>query len=71
MRSVNAIDATAMHNLEQLQEACEKKGITIVLSHVNRQPMEVMKKSGFDKKIGADNFCAHIDDALKRAQDLQ
>ena len=71
MRSVNAIDATAMHNLEQLQEACEKKDITIVLSHVNRQPMEVMKKSGFDKKIGADNFCAHIDDALKRAQDLQ
>ena len=71
MRSVNAIDATAMHNLEQLQEACEKKGITIVLSHVNRQPMEVMKKSGFDKKIGADYFCAHIDDALKRAQDLQ
>lgn len=71
MRSVNAIDATAMHNLEQLQEACEKQGITIVLSHVNRQPMDVMKKSGFDKKIGADNFCAHIDDALKRAQDLQ
>ena len=71
MRGVNAIDATAMHNMEQLYETCAKKGITMVLSHVNSQPRSVMKKAGFDKKIGLENFCAHIDDALKRAEDLQ
>ena len=71
MRGVNAIDATAMHNMEQLYETCAKKGITMVLSHVNSQPRSVMKKAGFDKKIGQENFCAHIDDALKRAEDLQ
>lgn len=71
MRSVNAIDATAMHNLEQLQEECSKKGITMVLSHVNAQPKTVMVKAGFDKLIGEDNFCSHIDDALARAKDLQ
>ena len=27
----------------------------------------LMKKAGFDKKIGAENFCVHIDEALERA----
>lgn len=71
MRSVSAIDATAMHNLEQLYEQCRKKNICMIFSHVNEQPMHVMQKAGFVDKIGNENFCAHIDDALKRAQDLQ
>lgn len=70
MRSVNAIDATAMHHLEELFEGCEKKKIRLVLSHVNEQPMKVMQKAGFVEKVGADNFCNHIDDALKRAENL-
>ncbi len=71
MRSVNALDATAMHSLEQLYEKCKKKNMTLILSHVNEQPMRTIKKAGFDKLVGEDNFCAHIDDALKRAGDLQ
>lgn len=71
MRSVSAIDATAMHNMEQLYSDCEKKNIKLVFSHVNEQPMNVMRKDGFVDKVGVENFCAHIDDALQRAQDLQ
>ena len=67
MRGVPALDVTAMNSLEQLRKKCEKKGIKLVLSHVNPQPMEVMKKSGFYDKVGADNFCPHIDDALELA----
>lgn len=70
MRSVNAIDATAMRNLDKIRHACKKEGMTLILSHVNEQPMSVMKKSGFYDKVGAENFCAHIDDALKRAESL-
>lgn len=70
MRSVNAIDATAMRNLDKIRHACKKKGMTLILSHVNEQPMNVMKKSGFYDKVGAENFCPHIDDALKRAESL-
>ena len=71
MRSVSAIDATAMHNLEQLQEECVKKEIHLVLSHVNEQPMKVMTKAGFVDKVGRENFCSHIDEALQRAEELQ
>ena len=48
----------------------EKNNVTLILSHVNEQPMSVMKKSGFDVKVGSENFCDHIDSALARAEEL-
>lgn len=68
MRSVNAIDATAMHALEELYANCCKKGVQLIFSHVNEQPMLIMHKSGFCDKVGAENFCIHIDEALERAK---
>ena len=70
MRSVSAIDATAMHSLEQLHEKYAKKNIQIILSHVNEQPRAVMDKAGFTQEIGEENFCTHIDEALERAKKL-
>ena len=71
MRSVNAIDSTAMRNFERLYKECQKKKVTLIFSHVNSQPMSIMHKAGFYEEVGADNFCTHINDAMKRAQDLQ
>ena len=71
MGGVKALDATAMQSLEKLYEECSKKKIHIIISHINPQPLSVMQKSGFDKKIGLDNFCLHFSDAISRAQDLQ
>ncbi len=70
MRSVSTIDATAMRNLEILFEDCRNRGVQLIMSHVNEQPMKVIHKAGFDQKLGEDNFCAHIDDALARAQKI-
>lgn len=70
MRSVPTLDATALNALESLHKKCEAKNITLVFSHVNAQPMSVMKKAGFVAKVGEVNFCPHIDDAIARAQDL-
>jgi SulP family sulfate permease len=70
MRAVPAIDATAMNALESIYDKCKKHGVTLILSHVNEQPMRVMKKSGFYDSVGASNFCNHIDQALKRASKL-
>ena len=71
MRAVSAIDATAMNSLEQLYKKCKSKGVALVLSHVNEQPLHAMQKSGFYDKVGAENFCAHIDDALIRANKIK
>ena len=70
MRSVPAIDSTAMNALFNLTKVCEIKGITMVFSHVNKQPLNVMKKSGFVDLVGRENFCPNISAALKHAEEL-
>ena len=68
MRSVTSLDATAMNSIEALYKKCVKKNVKLILSHVNSQPYEVMKKAGFVEKIGEENFCNHIDEALSLAE---
>ena len=70
MRSVPALDSTAMNALQNLVKYCEAKGITPIFSHVNEQPMHVMEKAGFVELVGKDNFCTNISDALKHAEEL-
>ncbi len=67
MSNVPSIDATVMKNLEVLATACESHGVTLILSHVNEQPMKVMKKAGFCERVGEGNFRKNIDDALDHA----
>lgn len=69
MRGVPAIDSTAMNSLAALYERCEKKNITLILSHVNEQPLKAMKKSGFYKTVGSQNFCSDIHAAIERANE--
>ena len=70
MRGVPAVDATAMHSLEQLYEDCKKHNVQLIFSHVNEQPYKTMEKDGFVEMVGKENFCKHIDDALERAASL-
>lgn len=67
MQSVSSLDSTAMNALVTLYKQCEEAGVKLILSHVCKQPMKVMVKSGFCKMIGEINICEHIGDALKLA----
>lgn len=68
MRSVPAVDATALKALEEMHDHCEKRGITVVYSHVNEHPMKTMKKAGLVEKIGEENFRPNINSALNWAE---
>lgn len=70
MRSVPAMDVNALHTLQGVVKTCKKKQITLLLSHVNEQPLKMMQKAGFDQEIGVENICSNIDDALIRASML-
>lgn len=70
MRSVPAMDATGFRSLQKVYEACKKNHITLIFSHVQEQPMSVMQKAEFDKVVGKENFCDHIDTALARAEEI-
>lgn len=70
MRGVPSLDATAMNSLVTVYEDCKKRNVTLIFSHVNEQPYHTMSKAGFVNRVGKENFCRHIDDALRRAANL-
>ena len=70
MRSVPAIDVTALRALRDLVERAKKKGVTVVFSHVNEQPRHMMEKADFVNTVGAENFQPNIDAALDRAEKI-
>jgi SulP family sulfate permease len=70
MRSVPALDTTAMNALTDLHNRCVKKNITLILSHVNEQPMRVMEKAGYVDLVGRENFCRNIDEAIELAEEI-
>ena len=71
MRSVPAIDVTAIRSLEMLIKRATKKEIAIIFSHVNEQPMHALEKSGIVDMVGRENFLPHIDEAIDRAIELK
>jgi len=70
MRSVPAMDVSALRKLEELHAMCKKKHITLLLSHVAEQPRKMMEKAGFVESVGEDNFCPNIQAALDKAEVL-
>ena len=71
MRGVPAMDVTALRSLKKIHATCKKRGVTLLLSHVQEQPYAMMAKAGFVQEIGEDNFCANIDAALEKAGEIK
>jgi len=68
IRNVLAMDATALQALEVEMENAQKAETVFVLSDVHTQPLYAMQQSGLLEKIGEENVCGNIDDALNRAR---
>jgi SulP family sulfate permease len=67
MRKVPFMDSTGLHNLESLCRLSQKENIRIILSGVNPKVHELLIKNGMDRRIGAENICSHINEALAKA----
>jgi SulP family sulfate permease len=67
MRTVPFVDATAIMALEEVQKKSESEGIHLILSGVSPNLLHTFDKTGFTAKIGRENICPHIDDALEQA----
>lgn len=67
MRKVPFMDTTGLHNLESLYRLAEKEKIRIVLSGVNEEVHKVLMKSELADKIGEENICSNIQEAVEKA----
>ena len=64
MSKVISIDNTAMAALESVHARVVREGGLMLVAGANAQPLSMMRRSGFVKRIGEDNLRASLEDAL-------
>ena len=67
MHSVPTIDMSATRFLLTLIRTYKEKGVTVMMAHVNSQPLRVMKKAGVIAELGEEYLFSGIDSALAEA----
>jgi sulfate permease, SulP family len=70
MRRAPYLDATALHALATAVKGLHKRGIQVILSAPQSQPLEMMMRAGFIQEVGDQNIQPNIEDALRRARGL-
>ena len=71
MRGVPALDATAYEAIADIHNMCKENDITLIISHINKQPLNVLKKQKLYKEIGENNFAPNIYKAIQIAEKIQ
>ena len=67
MHSVPTMDMSATRFLLTLIRTYKEKGVTVMMAHVNPQPLKVMKKAGVIAELGEEYLFDNIDSALAEA----
>ncbi|MCQ2583071.1 MAG: SulP family inorganic anion transporter [Treponema sp.] len=70
MRNTIYLDAGGVRALEQAKAACDRKGITIVISGIHTQPYLLLEKTGLADTLGRENIHDNINGALDRAREI-
>jgi hypothetical protein len=68
LRYVTAMDGTALHAIEDLARAVTGTSRAFLLSGAREQPLALMRRSHFERRVGVEHLCATFDDALTRAR---
>ena len=69
-RNMNAIDATGIHEFENLARALHKSGRTMIICGMRDQPKKMFENAKFDQIIGKENMCESLRKAVARASHL-
>lgn len=70
MSRVPFMDSTAYHSFEMLHDICKKHHTRLIILKLQEQPMEMLQQYGYIDKIGKENFCYSIDDAVERSNSI-
>ncbi len=71
MHRLVLLDTSGLDALQQLHRTLRRRGIVLVLAHVDEQPLSLIRRSGFEAILGAENVvptvAAVFDDAPQGA----
>jgi sulfate permease, SulP family len=69
MRRVPVIDATGLHALTDVVRRSRGDGTLVLLSEVQPQPLQALRRSVLIEEIGEEHLCPTLDAALARARE--
>jgi SulP family sulfate permease len=69
MQRLISMDTSGLDAMEQMQRTLRRQGIALVLANVNEQPLSLIRRSGFEAVIGAENIVPNIAAAMQDDQD--
>lgn len=69
--SINQLDASADAVLHELLEELSTSNIQLYFANVKGPVMDVMQRSGFDKKLGIDHYFLNLMDAVNNEKNRQ
>ena len=69
-RNLLAVDATGLRALEELTFQLAHQKTHFIVSGIHKQPLFAMQQSGLLGRLGEDNVCGTLDEALQRASEL-
>lgn len=70
MHKVINLDTTALDMLDTLHRDLRKRGDWMIVCAANPQPLSILERSGFDARLGRDNICGSLREALAQAKRL-
>ena len=56
MHRLISMDTSGLDALEQLHRELQRGGVALVLANVNEQPLSLIRRSGFEQRLGADQI---------------
>jgi SulP family sulfate permease len=62
MHRLISMDTSGLDALSQLHVALKRRGVALVLANVNEQPMGLLRRSGFEAVLGAENIVPTVAD---------
>jgi len=63
-----SMDTSGVDALEQLHRALARQGVRLLICDLNEQPRSLIRRSGFEATIGAENVLHDLDSALAAAR---
>jgi sulfate permease, SulP family len=71
MHRLISMDSSGLDALQQLHRELRKRDIALILANVTEQPLSLIRRSGFEQEIGADNIVPSIASLSVLEQDAE
>jgi len=68
LRNMTALDGTGLRAFEELADGLHTSGREVIFCGAKHQPAQLMARADFHRRVGDQNVCANIQEALDRAR---